>query len=114
MRTVTITAALSDAQALTTFLTVEGFLLATVSLSVSLGAPGLRRQAPLPVPASHLAMGAAYLSILVGFAGVAAWVGIYGEGVILPPRQLSIAIVLLGAVIAQPAIAFLLALGTRK
>ena len=106
-----VTAALPDAQALTTFLTVEGFLLATVSLSVTLGAPGLRRPAPLPTSARHLAMGAACLSVVVGVAGIAAWVGLYSEGIILPLRQLFIAIVLLTAVIAQPVIAFFLALG---
>lgn len=107
-------AALSDANALSTFLTVEGFLLATVSLAVTLGTPGRRRPALLPVPVSVIAMGAAVLSVLVGLAGVAAWLGLYGEGSILPFRQLWIGIMLLGAVIAQPIIAFLLAFGARR
>lgn len=103
----------SDVQALTTFLSVEGFLLATVSLAVTLGAPGRRRPAALPVPATFIALGAAWLSVLVGTGGVAAWMGLYGQGSLLPLQQLWIAVVMLAAVLAQPVIAILLALGSR-
>lgn len=105
--------AITDAQVLTTFLSVEGFLLATISLTATLGAPGRKRPAPLPVRAEAIAMGAAVLSMLVGAAGVAAWFGMYSEGSLLPPRQLLIAVVLLSVVVAQPVVAFLLALGAR-
>lgn len=103
----------SDVQALTTFLSVEGFLLATVSLAVTLGAPGRRRPAALPVPATTIALSAAGLSVFVGTGGVAAWLGLYGQGSFLPFQQLWIAVVMLTAVLAQPVIAVLLALGTR-
>lgn len=106
-------AVFGDAQALSTFLTVEGFLLATVSLAVTLGAPRKGRVAKMLVPASVIALSAASLSILVGVAAAASWVGLFGEGTLLPLRQLVVAVVLLLALVAQPVIAVLLALGAR-
>lgn len=106
-------ATFSDVQALTTFLSIEGFLLATVSLAVTLGAPGRRRPAALPLPAHHIAYGAAGLSVFVGTGGVAAWLGLYGQGTLLPLQQLWIAIVILVAVLAQPVLAVLLSMGSR-
>lgn len=109
-----ISVGLTDAQSLTTILTIEGFLLATVSLALALATPGRRRPISLPVAPSHVALGAAVLSVLVGAAGVGAWIGIYGFGELLPPRQVWIAVTLLVAVVFQPVIAFLLALGARS
>jgi hypothetical protein len=106
-------AALSDVQVLTAVLTIEGFLLATVSLAAALGAPGRSRQPALPLSAFAIACGAAGLAVLVGSAGVVAWAAIYGEGEMLPLAQAWIALVILLVVICQPALAILLALGTR-
>lgn len=110
----TLQASLSDAQSLTACLAVEGFLLATVSLAVSIGTPGKRRVANLPISAFGIAISAAVLSIIVATAGVAAWIGLYGEGTLLPLRQLWIAVVLLIVVAAQPILALGLALGARS
>lgn len=107
-------ASFADAQALSTCLAVEGFLLATVSLAATLGAPGRRRVAKLPISATAVALGAAGLCCLLGTGALASWLGLYGEGDFLPLRQLWIAVVLLLAVIIQPVLAVLLALGTRS
>lgn len=106
--------ALADAQALSTMLTVEGFLLATVSLAATLGTPGRRRPAAMPIKPASLALGAAGVSALVGSAGIAAWFGLYGQGEILPFRQWWIAAIALVALVAQPVVAVVLALGTRS
>lgn len=95
-------------------LTVEGFLLATVSLAATLATPGRRRQPAMPVKPSELAIAAAVVSVFVGSAGIAAWLGLYSEGEPLPFRQWWIAAIALVALVAQPIIAFLLALGTRS
>ena len=105
--------AFGDAQALTTCLAVEGFLLATVSLAATLGSAGRRRVAKLPVSAFTIAMAAALLSCLVGAAAFASWLGLFGEGSLLPARQLLIAVILLVVLATQPIIAVFLALGTR-
>lgn len=107
-------ASMSDLQALTACLTAEGFLLATISLLVSLSAPGRLRQSALPVKPVLLAICIASLSSLLGVAATLAWFGMYGSGSVLPLRQATVAIVILLAVLAQPVISFLLALGLRN
>jgi hypothetical protein len=107
-------ASFADAQALSTCLAIEGFLLATVSLAGTLGSAGRRRVAKLPIPASAIALSASVLCCLLGTAALASWIGLYGTGDLLPFRQLWIALMLLLAVVVQPIIAVLLALGTRS
>lgn len=63
---------------------------------------------------SNLALAAAVLAGLVSAAGIAAWLGLYSGGQLLPFRQWLIAVVILLALIAQPVIAVLLAIGTRS
>lgn len=70
--------------------------------------------AKLPVPAAAIALSASILCCLLGTAALASWIGLYGSGSILPFRQLWIAVMLLLAVVAQPILAVLLALGARS
>lgn len=105
--------AFTDAQALTTFLSVEGFLLATVSLAVSLGTPGRKRVPNLPFRPATIAMMAGCLSAVVALGGLFAWAGLYGQGSLLPFRELWIAATLLAAVVLQPCLAIVLAMGAR-
>lgn len=106
-------ASFTDAQALTTLLSAEGFLLATVSLAVTLGAPGRKGVPNLPVRPPTIAMMAGCLSAVLALGALLAWLGLYSHGDLLPPRQLAIAALLLVAVVGQPVLAIILAMGAR-
>lgn len=106
-------ASFTDAQALTALLSAEGFLLATVSLAVTLGTPGRKGVPNLPFRPPTIAMTAGCLSALLAVGGLLAWLGLYGQGSLLPPRELAIAAILLLAVVGQPVLAVILAMGAR-
>lgn len=104
---------MTDAQALATLLTVESFLLAVMSLTATLTAPGRSRVSALPIGGVPLAFG---LAGTIGFLAVGAvmcWGGMYVGGAWRPPREGFIAVALLVAVVAQPVVAVLMALGVR-
>ncbi|MDF2146759.1 hypothetical protein [Knoellia sp. p5-6-4] len=105
---------LTYVQALPVLLTVEGFLLAVISLAVTLGTPGRRRPAGTPIPPSAIAWCAAGLAIVVAVGALSAWLGMYTGDTWLPFPQLVIAASLLLAVVAQPVIAVLMAMGLRS
>lgn len=111
---VAVEAGLATSQALHLLLTMEGFLLAVISLSVSLGAPGRVRQARTLIPPAGIAWTAAVLALLTSVGALAAWWGLYARGGDwLPLPQIVIGFVLLAAIVAQPVIAFSLAAGLR-
>jgi hypothetical protein len=102
-----------DAQALSTLLTIESFMLAVVSLIASLAAPGRSHVADLPVPGHHLAMSAAVGVCVLAGGAAAAWSGMYTGGSLRPWREVVIAVVLLAAALAQPVFAVMTARGVR-
>lgn len=102
---------MTDAQALSTLLTVESFMLAVLGLIANLAAPGRTRVANLPIRPSQLALMVASGVGVLALGAVLCWAGIYVGGSWLPIREIIIASVLLTAVLFQPALAVLMALG---
>lgn len=105
---------MSDAQALGTFLTVESFMLAVLSMTATLGAPGRSRVSALPLKPSQLANCVAGLVAVVALGAVLSWSGMYVGGSMRPLREAAIAAILFFAIIAQPVIASLMAIGVRS
>jgi hypothetical protein len=104
----------TDAQALTAFLSVESFMLAVLSLTANLTAPGRTRVSALPVKPIHLASGIAGFVVLLAVGAALSWGGMYVGGSWRPIREASIAAILVIAVIAQPCIAVLMVMGMRS
>jgi len=105
----------TDYQLLATCLTIEGFLLAAVSLSLSMNSPNRARplvNKNLVIKAIYAAVG---LSGLMGVAGGLCWWGVFIStgGDWLPIRQVCIAGILLAAIVFQPVITALVAYGAR-
>ncbi|MCZ9633414.1 hypothetical protein [Rhodococcus sp. BH5] len=105
---------MTDAQALSTFLTVESFMLAVLSLTATIAAPGRRRVSALPVKPTQLAFGVAGVVTVLAVGAVLSWGGIYVGGSWRPVREVILAAILLFAVVAQPVIAGLMAIGLRS
>nr|WP_131721754.1 hypothetical protein [Mycolicibacterium komanii]CRL77951.1 hypothetical protein CPGR_04973 [Mycolicibacterium komanii] len=105
---------MTDAQALSTLLTIEAFMLAVVSLTASLFAPGRDRVPDLPMSGYALAMSAAIGVCILALGATFAWVGMYAGGSLRPWREVVVAVVLLLAVLAQPVFAVLTARGVRS
>jgi hypothetical protein len=102
------------ADALGTLLTVEGLLFAAFALSVTLAGPSERPRAWL-IPAPVLA-GIAVAALVVVAAGAgSAWERIFvRNGFPVDFSRRIIAIAILTALIVQPLLAFLLAMGLRE
>ena len=89
-------------------------MLAVVSLTATLGAPGRSRVPDLVVSPFALAMSAA---VAIGFLGVGAvlcWSGMYVGGSWRPLRDVGVASALLVAILFQPVFAVMVALGLRS
>jgi len=101
------------ANALATLLTTESLLFAALALAANLSTPGGRRIRDLPV--SGEALGAASVAVLalVAVGAVTAWGNIFLSP--FPGRldEIVICVSLLVAIVAQPVLATLLALGLR-
>jgi hypothetical protein len=101
------------ANALATLLTTESLLFAALGLAATFSAVGGRRLRKLPVSGGALGGSAVLVLAIVAVGAVAAWSKIF----LCPfPRAMGdivIAVALLLAIVAQPAIAVLLALGLR-
>src|SRR5689334_18440999 len=104
---------MNDAQALSTFLTLESFMLAVLSLTANLVAPGRARVAALPVSGFKLALSAAIAVGVLALGALCAWAGMYVGGSLRPLCEVAVAVVLLLAVLFQPLFAVALALGVR-
>lgn len=104
---------MTDAQALSTLLTVESFMLAVISLTATFSAPGRARLSGLPVSGVQLALGLAGTISFLAIGAVLCWAGMYVGGTWRPLREVIVAITLLVAIIVQPVVAFLMALGVR-
>lgn len=109
------TASLSHGDALGKLLSVEGFMLAAIALTVTLAAPDLTRQPLYPrLNPEALRLGAVAALWLVGVGAAVAWASIFTGG---DYRGLAVAVeagALLIAVVGQPVIALLLALAARR
>lgn len=105
---------MSDAEALGTLLAVESFMLAVLSLTATLSAPGRKRVSALPVRAEQLALGVAGVVVTLGLGASLAWGGLYFGGAWRPLREAAIAAILLIAILAQPVVAVLMAIGVRS
>lgn len=108
------TSDLGPVDALSTLLTTESLLLAVVGVAVTLATPGQVRNPRLPVRPGVLAGIAVGVLSLVGVGAVFAWGQIYLGGALRPLPDLVIAVALLVAIVAEPVLAVLLALGIRK
>lgn len=104
---------MSDSQVLSTFLTVESFMLAVLGLIATLAAPGRKRVPALPVKPHRLVLGVAILISMFASGALLAWAGLYVGGAWRPLRESAIAVILLVAVFAQPIVAVIVALGVR-
>jgi hypothetical protein len=104
---------MTDTEALSTLLTGESFMLAVVSLTASLGAPGRSRVSALPVPPFKLALAAAGAVGLFALGAILAWSGMYVGGSFRPAREACIAVIILLAVLFQPVFALIVAFGVR-
>ncbi|NIZ91563.1 hypothetical protein [Kineococcus rubinsiae] len=104
----------STGQALAALLAAESFLLATVSLTVTLATPGRRRPARLPLGAFPFAMTAAIVVAVAAVGAGTAWAVIFGGETFRPLPEVIIATCLLVAILAQPLLALGLALALRS
>ena len=108
-------AAISDAQALSTLLAVEGFLLAAISLSINLDAPDQKRPMSFNrVKPVVLARCAAVVLVIVAVGAVSAWTAIFAGGSYVDITRFLVGSALLVALIAQPALALFLAFGAKR
>lgn len=113
MSNAVVDSALSDAQAMTTLLGVEGFLLAAVALSINLSAAGQAKPRRFNVQFERITLGAAIVLTLVAVGAISAWYGIYGTGRFMGfPEAIAPAALAIG-IVAQPVIALLLAYGSK-
>lgn len=94
--------ALSYVQAISTLLALEGFLLAVVSLTVSLGAADQKRQRDMLLSPRMVARLAAGLAVVVASGAVASWCGLYAGGHLRPLPEVFVATALLVAIVMQP------------
>lgn len=100
---------LSDGQALAALLATESFLLAVLSLAITLGAPNSRRQRRLAIPASCLAWLAWGILTISAIGAAAAWSGMYLGGAWRSPHEIVFATCLAFAIGLQPVLAGLVA-----
>jgi hypothetical protein len=101
----------SDVDALTALLTVESLLLAVLALAVTIGTPDGRRVRKQLLPAKVVGWATVALTSLLAAAGVCAWLKIFGPDF---PRDLpgrAIACSLLIAIVGEPLLAAVLAVG---
>lgn len=106
--------ALTDAQALSTLLVVEGFLLAAISLAITLDAPNqVRPRSFRVIKPTHIVRGAACVLVVLAIGAVSAWCQIFTGGEFEGFTRAVIAGALLLAVVVQPVIAVLLAFGSK-
>lgn len=105
----------TDAQALSTLLAVEGFLLAAISLSISLSAPNQARPMSFGwLKPAHMARVAACILVFVALGALAAWSSIFTGGSFGGFTRLLVAAALLVALVAQPLLALGLAFGAKR
>jgi hypothetical protein len=104
---------MTDAEALSTLLTVESFMLAVVSLITSLSQPERPLIPALPLSPLKLAFAVAGSVCLLAAGSVLAWSGMYVGGSLRPLREVCTAVIILLAVLLQPIFAFIIALGVR-
>lgn len=109
------TVPLSQGTSLGVLLSVEGFLLAAITLTVTLAAPDQTRQPRHPrLNPEVLRFGAVAALWLVGVGAVVTWASIFTGG---DYRGAVVAVeagALLVAVVGQPVLALLLALAARR
>ncbi len=99
--------------ALTALLTTESLLFAALNLAASLSTPGGRRIRRLPLPGRVIGGGAVGALILVAVGALAAWAELFLCDFPTALSGILIAVALLVAIVAQPVLAVLLALGLR-
>ncbi|WP_448614066.1 hypothetical protein [Modestobacter sp. URMC 112] len=104
---------LSPTQSLSTLLASESFLLATVSLTATLIAPGRRRTARLPIPGAWLAGLSAGAVCLAAVGAAVSWFMIFGGGSLRPLPEAIVAVCIFLMIAIQPVLAVALAMGLR-
>jgi protein-S-isoprenylcysteine O-methyltransferase Ste14 len=105
---------LTYAQALPLLLTTEGFLLAVISLATALGAPGRRRVARTPMSPAAIAGLAAGLAVVVSVGALTIWIAMFTGDDWMPFPSIVMAGAILAAIVAQPVIAVMMAMGLRS
>jgi len=105
--------ALSGTAAITALLAFQGFLLASVSLSASLGAPGQKRMRKWLLPPIAIAFTSVGLMLILAVAATASWGSVYVGGSLRGPAEVCVAAALIIVIWVQPIIAALLSLGLR-
>jgi hypothetical protein len=101
------------ANALATLLTTESLLFAALALAANLSTPGGRSIRNLPVPGEALGAAAVAVLVLVAVGAVTAWGKIFLSDLPGSADEIVICVALLVAIVAQPVLAILLALGLR-
>jgi hypothetical protein len=110
---VTMASAFTDANALSSLLTVESLLFASLSVTVSIS--GRQRRVPdLPLKPSTLGYLAFALLSLVALGALMAWANIFLDPAPSSFRRWVIAAGLAAAIVAQPALAWAIARGLRN
>lgn len=105
----------TEAQALSTLLIIEGFLLASISLSINLDAPNSPRAMSFRLlKPNQLAKIAAFILAFVAVGAFVAWLSIFTGGEFEGISRSVIAAALLVALMAQPALALFLAFGAKR
>lgn len=106
---------LGHGDALGMLLSVEGFLFAAIALSATLAEPNkdLPPRHPRLKPELIL-MGAAWSLVAIGLGAGVAWSGVYVGGSYQGFMRLLEGTFILIAVVAQPVLAFLLAMSARR
>lgn len=103
----------TDANALSTLLTIEGLLFAALSAALGLSNPGSRIR-DLPIPAHALGYLAATFLSLVAFGALMAWWSIFAVDWPCSFRGASIAGTIAFAIVGQPVLAWIVARGLRE
>lgn len=104
--------AFTNAQALTTLLGAEGFLLAAVALSINLSNPGQQFARKGWMSFRKVTIGAAFVLLVAAVGAGFAWANIFLRGATYAGHvEATIAVALAIVIVAQPIIALTLALG---
>lgn len=106
---------LSDGDALSLLLGVEGFLFAAVTLAVTLSQPAPKRPQRFEMlKPEWLMIAAVAVLAVVGLGGVAAWTGLRADGGFDGRSGCIVGAALLVGIIGMPLIALLLVLGSLR
>jgi hypothetical protein len=103
----------TDANALSSLLTVESLLFAAIGASISLSNTGTWVR-DLPISARALGFFACGFLSLVAVGGVLSWTIIFGDHWPCDARRAIIALILLVAIVGQPILAWVIAKGLGR